>query len=80
MHINSWYKLNKNILQYLYNILIKLSNDRYKIKIIDNKNTYNNYIIMMYNESNKGIVDRELFSEFFNKKYNSFGYEKYIIL
>ena len=80
MHINLWYKLNKNILQYLYNLLINLSKDRYKIKIIDNKNTYNNFIIMMYNESSKTTVDRELYPEFFDKKFNSSGYNKYKIL
>jgi hypothetical protein len=80
MNINLWYNLNKNILTYLYNNLIKISREKYKIKIIDSKITYNNFIIMMYNESNKKTIDRRLYPEFFDIKYNSIGYDKYKII
>ena len=34
---------------------------------------------MMYNESNKDIIDKNLNLEYFYRKYNSKGYEDYTI-
>ena len=73
-----WYKNNKNVLNYLYNKLNDMSKS-YGIILIDNNKTYNNFISMMYNESNKSIIDKELYPEFYPKKYDCNGYQKYII-
>ena len=76
---NRWFKINKNVLEHLYNHLIDLSLS-YGIKLIDNQHTINNFIYMMYNESSKKVINKELYPEFFYKKFNSFGYENYTIL
>ena len=80
MHnIETWYNKNRNVIIHLYYELIDISKKN-GIDIKDNKQTYNNFIKMMYNESSKEIIDKNLHSEFFYKKYNSKGYEKYEIL
>ncbi len=76
---NTWYIENKNVLSHLYIELIDISK-RNGINIIENKNSYKNFLNMMYNESYKEIIDKDLFPEFFYKKYNSEGYEEYQIL
>ena len=80
MNINLWHKLNKNVLLYLYNFILDFSKKKYKIKIINSQKTYNNFIRMMYNESDKTIIDKRLYPEFFNKTYNSLNDNKYIVL
>ena len=35
---------------------------------------------MMYNESSKEVIDKNMYPNFFYKKYNKNGYEKYKIL
>ena len=80
MHdFDSWYKTNKNALIHLYHILIDISKS-YNIIIIDNNNSYNNFLEMMYNESSKMVIDKILYPEFFYKRYNSNGCENYKIL
>jgi len=74
-----WYKMNENILTYLYYELINISK-RYSIILIDDNNSYNNFLTMMYNESSKELIDKNMYPEFFYKKYNKNGYEKYKIL
>jgi hypothetical protein len=73
-----WYKKNKNVLNYLYNKLNDMSNS-YGIILNDNNKTYNNFISMMYNESTKSIINKELYPEFYPKKYDCYGYQNYII-
>jgi hypothetical protein len=74
-----WFYYNKNALEKLYYSLLKLS-ESYGILLKDNEDTINYFIIMMYNESDKTIIDKNLFPEYFNIKYNRNGYEKYKIL
>jgi hypothetical protein len=74
-----WYKINKNVLIHLYYKLIDISKC-YNISIIDDDNSYDNFLEMMYNESSKTIIDKKLYSEFFYKKYNSNGYQDYKFL
>jgi len=45
-----WFYKNQELLEFLYNSLIDMSNS-YDIKIIDNQNAVNDFITMMYNES-----------------------------
>jgi hypothetical protein len=74
-----WYKMNENILTYLYYELMNISKS-YSIILIDDNNSYNNFLTMMYNESSKELIDKNMYPEFFYKKYNKNGYEKYKIL
>lgn len=71
-----WNYKNKNVLKVLYNELIYMSL-KYKIEIIDNINTYNNFLKMMYNESSKTVLSEELFPEYYDIFYHSDGYEDY---
>ena len=72
-----WFILNKKILKDLYFKLISIS-ETYGLTLIKGKNTYKNFMIMMYHKSNKEIIEEEE-SKFFNKKYNSNGYQKYLV-
>jgi hypothetical protein len=74
-----WLKKNRNVLNYLYDHLNNMAK-LYGIYLIDNKKTYTNFLIMMYNESNKTVIRKEFFEEYFPKKYDCGGYEKYKIL
>jgi len=74
-----WYKKNKNALIHLYYILIDISKS-YNIILIDDNNSYNNFLEMMYNESSKMVIDKILYPEFFYKKYNNNSYKNYKIL
>lgn len=73
-----WFQMNKVILKYLYNKLFLICKT-YGITLINNKNTKFNFLLMMYNESNKDIIDKNLNLEYFYRKYNSKGYEDYTI-
>jgi hypothetical protein len=74
-----WLKINKNALKYLFIELVNISNN-YGIFLTHNKFIFNNFILMMYSNSNKEIINKELYPEFFYKKINSFGYQNYQIL
>ena len=74
-----WFKKNQYALEKMYYNLLKISKD-YGIILKDNNDTIDNFIYMMYNESNKSVINENLYPEYFNKKYNSTGYEKYKIL
>lgn len=62
--INSWYKINNNVLDELYYELLTISHS-YGIQIIDNDKSYNDFIYMMYKKSNKTVINRTEFSEYF---------------
>ena len=62
--INSWYKRNNNVLDELYYELLTIS-ESYGIQIIDNDKSYNDFIYMMYKESNKTVINRTEFPEYF---------------
>jgi len=79
-NINYWYSKNKNALDYLFSDLINISKT-YGIIIKENNESYNNYIKMMYYESNKEIIDKTLYPELFKKKMlNNDILDKYVIL
>ena len=59
-----WYKMNENILTYLYYELMNISKS-YSIILIDDNNSYNNFLTMMYNESSKELIDKNMYPEFF---------------
>ena len=77
-NFDNWFKMNKNALEHLYNKLLIIS-ERHGYKLYRDQNTMNDFIIMMYEESEKKVIDKDLYPEFFNKRYNSSGYEKYNI-
>lgn len=59
-----WFYKNQELLEFLYNILIDMSN-KYGIKIIDNQHAVNDFITMMYNESDHNyILPKNLYPEF----------------
>jgi hypothetical protein len=74
-----WLKQNRFILDNLYYSLIAASK-KAGIIIIQSDDVYENFLIMMYNESNKKIVDKDDFPDLYYKMYNSSGYEKYKIV
>jgi hypothetical protein len=62
--IQEWFEINKNALEYLYYQLLEISS-YHGIKIIVDEISKNNFISMMYNESNGDVIDEKLFPEFF---------------
>jgi hypothetical protein len=79
MDFDNWYNMNKGALKHLYFNLIETSNT-YGIQIIENQKSINNFIVMMYNESNGETINKKVFPEYFNIKYNNNGYQEYKIL
>ena len=63
-NINNWYKINHNVLDELYYELITIS-ESYGIQIIDCNKSYGDFIYMMYKESNKTVINRDEFPEYF---------------
>jgi len=75
----NWYNINKNALKYLF---IELTNicTNYGIILSKNKYIFDNFLCMMYQESNKDIINKDLYPEFFYAKLNTTGYQDYLIL
>ena len=63
-NFDEWYNINKGVLVYLYNKLFIISKN-YDINLINNDETFENYLDMMYNLSNKKVIDKELYPHFF---------------
>ena len=63
-NFDHWYNINKGVLIYLYNKLFVISKN-YELFLIDNDNTYESYLEMMYNLSNKEVIDEKCHPEFF---------------
>lgn len=61
---DEWYKFNKKVLKHLFQELFFMC-EKYGIQLIDDKESHTNFYLMMYNESNKDIIDGELYSELF---------------
>jgi hypothetical protein len=61
-----WYNTNKAALIYLYNKLFIISKN-YGINLIDNEDTFESYLEMMYNLSNKKVINKEDYPQFFPK-------------
>ena len=55
-----WYDSNNDVLKDLYQKLIIISQS-YGITIINGSNSYKNFLIMMYNESNKDIIEEDIY-------------------
>jgi len=55
-----WSSVNTKALKYVHTILIKICN-YYGIQLINDKDSYNCYLKMMYNESSKVLLDPELY-------------------
>jgi hypothetical protein len=64
-NIDNWYKINCKALDELYYELIRIS-ELHEIQLIDNDKSYNDFIYMMYKESNKTVINRIEFPEYFN--------------
>jgi len=59
-----WFYKNQELLEFLYNSLLNMSKS-YGINIIDNQNAVNDFITMMYNESNHTyILPRNCYPDF----------------
>ena len=61
-NFDNWYNNNQPVLQYLYYYLIETSK-KYGINIITTDEAYNDYVDMMFNESNGYIVDHNDYPE-----------------
>lgn len=59
-----WSQMNKIILKHLYYKLFDICKS-YGINMIDDQNTINNFLNMMYYESNKEIIDPYFHERFF---------------
>jgi len=79
LFINYWYKKNKGVLNYLFYKLIEISKTN-GITIKDTDNSFNNFIDMMYHQSDKEIIDKNMYPEIYCKKYNNETLDEYIIL
>ena len=64
--MKEWFEINRNALEYLYYQLLNISS-YHGIKLIVDEISKNNFINMMYNESNGDVIDEKLFPEFFQK-------------
>ena len=62
--MKEWFEINRNALEYLYYQLLNISS-YHGIKLIVDEISKNNFINMMYNESNGNVIDEKLFPEFF---------------
>jgi hypothetical protein len=70
-----WFKKNEVILDHLYYTLLNIC-CKNKFNINDNEKCYNYFLKMMYNQSNKTIINKELFSEYFEISYLDENYIK----
>ena len=59
-----WCEKNDEVLQYLYYTLLNICHKN-NFNINDNEKCYNYFLKMMYNQSYKTIINKKLFSEYF---------------
>ena len=78
-NFDEWYKINKNALKYLFIELINICKN-YSIHLNNNNFTFKNFLIMMFQTSNKEVINKELYPEFFYKKLNIEGFQNYHLL
>ena len=78
-NFDNWAYINIDVLNHLYYKMIQISNI-HGIKIIDAQSSFDNFVYMVFNESSKKIINRELYPQFFDRIYNSDGYQDYKIL
>jgi hypothetical protein len=60
----NWYNSNMKVLKHLYETLVKICS-LHDIQLIKNNESFNNFLYMMYNESTKEILDKNLYPEYF---------------
>lgn len=70
VEFNKWCDKNNIILKHLYYKLLSICNS-YNLELIDNENCYQNYLKMMYYSSDKYIINKNLFPEYFIEVYNN---------
>ncbi len=63
-HYDYWLSKNRNALEYLFEELINISSS-YGINIYDDDESAENFIKMMYYESNGGTINKRDFPEYF---------------
>ena len=63
-HYDYWLGKNRNALEYLFKELINISSS-YGINIYDDDESAENFIKMMYCESNGGVINKRDFPEYF---------------
>lgn len=56
--IENWVENNFIVLVHLFHKLIEISS-LYKINVINNQDSFNNFLLMMYNESDKTSINSE---------------------
>jgi len=61
---DNWYNTNRKALEYLYYLLNDICY-KHDITINDNQNTINDFIYMMYNESNGAKINPDLHPSFY---------------
>jgi hypothetical protein len=61
--IENWVENNFIVLVHLFHKLIEISN-LYKINVINNQDSFNNFLLMMYNESDKTSINPDLYPEY----------------
>jgi hypothetical protein len=76
---DNWINININVLNHLYYKMIQISKI-HGINIINTQESFDNFVYMMYNESSREVINRQLYPEYFDIMYNSSGYEDYKIL
>jgi hypothetical protein len=62
-HMEFWVENNFIVLVHLFNKLIEISSN-YKLNVINNQDSFNNFLLMMYNESDKSIINPDLYPEY----------------
>jgi hypothetical protein len=65
VEFNKWYDKNEVVLKHLYFKLLNICTD-YNLELIDNDKCYENYLKMMYHHSDKSIINKNLFIEYFD--------------
>ena len=63
---DEWMNHNKPVLDSLF-MKLYLTCEEYGIHLTNDNESHKKFYLMMYNESTKEIVDRELYSEFFHQ-------------
>ena len=70
-NIEIWVESNFIVLVHLFHKLIEISSN-YKLNVINNQESFNNFLLMMYNESDKTSINHEYinYSEYYNKSFS----------
>ena len=61
--IEDWVENNFIVLVHLFHKLIEISTN-YKLNVINDQESFNNFLLMMYNESDKTSINPDLYPEY----------------